>query len=306
LEDKSKPWKLITTLKEREIRNVKQAAKNRQKRGSRVRSIPDEADLELLRASEKQRREERKLKIIQERQEKVYNAELKRLEQATARKSMPAHQRDIERCIDILPKMWKRGAPPNVLNRVKDEMSTIWPITAKIEFADREVTELFKIRYTPLNRARGVNRAQYHALQMTTEPGEEEGTTIKKTVLLECLNPAWMGERFDPKFLRMVRTASSQAGFYMKWIYVPVGDAGQDEKPPSDLVTNFPVHYTQKNHDTCPFKSVASALHHLNKKQIASVVSCMATKYMYTPVDKQLNELGSIAQENDCDLLVTK
>jgi hypothetical protein len=51
---------------------------------------------------------------------------------------------------------------------------------------------------------------------------------------------------------------------------------------------------------------VASALHHLNKKQIASVVSSMATKYMYTPVDEQLNKLGSITQENDCDLLVTK
>jgi hypothetical protein len=239
---------LITTLKEREIRNLKQAAKNRRKRGSRVRSIPDEADLEL------QRHEERKLEIIQERQEKAYNEELTRLELATARKSMPAHQRDIERCIGILPQMWKRGAQPNVLNRVKDEMSTIWPITDKTEFADKEVTELFKIRYTPLNPSRGVDRAQYHALQMTTEPGgEEKGTTIKKTVLLERLKPIWMAERFDPKFLRMVRAASSRAGFYMKWIYVPVGDAQQDEKPPSDLVTNFPVHYTQKNHDTCLF-----------------------------------------------------
>jgi hypothetical protein len=106
--------------KGREIHNLKQAAKDRRKRGSRVRSIPDEADLELLRASKKQRREERKLKIIQERQEKAYNAELKRPGQATARKSMPVHQRDIERCIDILPQMWKRGARPNVLNRVKD------------------------------------------------------------------------------------------------------------------------------------------------------------------------------------------
>jgi hypothetical protein len=164
LEDKPKPWKLITTLKEREIRNLKQAAKDRQKRGSRVRSIPDKADLELLRASKKQRREERKLEIIQERQEKVYNAELKRLEQATVRKHTTVHQRDIERCMDILPPMWKRGAWPNVLNRVKDEMSTIWPITAKTEFADREVTELFKIRYTPLNPSRGVDMAQYHAL----------------------------------------------------------------------------------------------------------------------------------------------
>jgi hypothetical protein len=114
LEDKPKPWKLITTLKEREICNLKQAAKDRQKRGSRVRSIPDKAELESLRPSKKQRREERKLKIIQERQEKAYNAELKRLKLATARKSMPAHQREIKRCIDILPQMWKRGARPNV------------------------------------------------------------------------------------------------------------------------------------------------------------------------------------------------
>ena len=146
MEDKPKPWKVITTLKEREIRNLKQAAKDRQKRGSRVRSIPDKADLEALRASKEQRREERKLKIIQERQERASNAELTRLELATARESMPAHQRDIERCIDMLPQMWKTGARPNVLNRVKDEMSTIWPITAKTEFADRKVTELFKIR----------------------------------------------------------------------------------------------------------------------------------------------------------------
>jgi hypothetical protein len=190
-----------------------------------VRGILDEADLELLRAAKKKRWEARKLAIIQERQEKAYNVELARLDWATARKNMPVHQRDIERCMDILPQIWKRGARPNVLNRVKDEMSMIWPITAKAEFADREVTELFKIRYTPLNPARGVDRARYHALQMTTEPGEEEGATIKKMVLLERLHPIWMGQRFVPKFLRMVQTASSRAGFYMKWIYVSVGNA---------------------------------------------------------------------------------
>jgi hypothetical protein len=157
-EDKLKPWKLITTLKEREIRNLKQAAKDRRKRGSGVRGIRDEADLELLRAVKKQRREERKLRIIQERQDKAYNPELKRLEQVTSRKNMRVHQSDIERCMDILPQMWKRGARPNVLNRVKDEMSTIWHIRAKTEFADREVTELFKIRYTPLNPSHGVDR----------------------------------------------------------------------------------------------------------------------------------------------------
>jgi hypothetical protein len=108
-EDELKPWKLITTLKERKIRNLKQAAKDQRKRGCRVRGIPDEAELELLRAAKKQRREERKLKIIQERQEKAYNLELKRLERATAGKSMPVHQRDIKRCMDILSQTWKKS-----------------------------------------------------------------------------------------------------------------------------------------------------------------------------------------------------
>jgi hypothetical protein len=75
-EDKLKPWKLITTLKETEMRNLKQAAKNRWLRGLKERGIRDEADLEVLRAAKKQRREERKLKIIQEPEEKAYNAEL--------------------------------------------------------------------------------------------------------------------------------------------------------------------------------------------------------------------------------------
>jgi hypothetical protein len=124
-----------------------------------VRSLPDEAELEALRASKKQKQEERKLEILQERQERAHNAKLARLERATARASIPAHLRDIKRCIDILPQMWRKGAPPHVLNRVKDEMSTIWPISTKTEFADREVTELFKIRYTSVNHARGVDRA---------------------------------------------------------------------------------------------------------------------------------------------------
>jgi hypothetical protein len=70
---------LITTLKEKEIRKLKQAAKERRERGLRDRHIQDKGNLELLRAAKKQRREERKIKIVQEREEKAYNAELKRL-----------------------------------------------------------------------------------------------------------------------------------------------------------------------------------------------------------------------------------
>jgi hypothetical protein len=63
-----------------------------------------------LRASKKQKQVERKLEIIQERQERAHNAKLARLEQATARASIPKHLRDIERCIDILPQIWRKGA----------------------------------------------------------------------------------------------------------------------------------------------------------------------------------------------------
>jgi hypothetical protein len=185
-------------------------------------------------------------------------------------------------------------------------MSTIWPITEFTEFEDREVTQIFKIRYTPGNEKKKVPYDQYHALLMKTEPGEEEGTTVKKTKLLKRLTPIWIRQRFDAKFLRLVRTASLRPGMYMNWIYVPVGDAREDNKAPSDLLTNIQVHYTQKNHDTCLSKSVASALHHLNKKRIASVISSMATKKTYTPVDVQLNHLCSVAQEKDCKLLLTK
>ena len=82
-------------------------------------------------------------------------------------------------------------------------MSTTWPVMERTEVTDREVTEMFKIRYMPLNEARGVPFAQCHALQMTTKPGEEEGKPKKKTVLLKRLNPMWMSQRFDAKFLRM-------------------------------------------------------------------------------------------------------
>jgi hypothetical protein len=53
-------------------------------------------------------------------------------------------------------------------------MSMIWPFTEFTEFEDREVTETFKIRYTP----GGVLFNQYHALQVKTQP-VEEGTTVK-------------------------------------------------------------------------------------------------------------------------------
>jgi hypothetical protein len=193
--------------------------------------------------------------------------------------------------------MYPTAAVGYIIERVRDEMSTIWPITEFTESKDREVTEIFKIRCTPKKKREKVWFNQYHALQMTTKPGEE-CTRIKKTKLLTRLNPIWMKQQFDAKFLSLVQTASLRPGLYRTWIYVSVGDTPEGNKAPSNLVmTKFPVHYTQKNHDICLFKSVASALHHQSKKEIASVISSMATKHMYAPIDVQLNQLYYVAQE---------
>jgi hypothetical protein len=112
----------------KEIRNLKKAKKEQRKRGLRERQLPDKGDEELLRASKKQKREARKIEIEQEREAKAHDAELNRLQKATARKSLPVHQRDIERCLDILPQTWKKAARRNVIKRVQEQMSTIWPI----------------------------------------------------------------------------------------------------------------------------------------------------------------------------------
>ena len=300
---KKEPWKVLTKLNERDKRNLKKAAEERRDRGLRPRPS---TDLESLRAAKRQKRKERKEDIDMEREVRAEAAEVRRLEIATARARMPQNKRDIERCLDILPQTWKKGARKNVIERVKNEMATIWPITEKTEFVDQEITQIYKMRYTPKSEQKKVPFDQYHALIMKTQPGEEEGTTVKRTVLLKRLSPTWMKQRFDAKFLSLVQTASSRPGMYLKWIYVPVGDAREDDKAPSNLLTNIQVHYTQKNYDTCLSKSVASALHHLNKTRIASVISSMATKNTYAPVDVQLNHLCSVAQEKDWELLVTK
>jgi hypothetical protein len=48
-------------------------------------------------------------------------------------------------------------------------MSTIWPITKFTEFEDREVTQIFKVKYTPKNEKIKVPFDQYHALLMKTK-----------------------------------------------------------------------------------------------------------------------------------------
>jgi hypothetical protein len=302
-DDPQKAWKVLTKLNEQDKRNLKKAGDEQIARGLWQRQI---TNLESLRASKRQKREERKEDIDREQEGRAEAAEVRRLKIATARARMPKHRRDIKKCLDILPQIWKKGARKNVIERVKNEMSMIWPTTEFTEFEDREVTQIFKIRYTPKNEKKKVPYDQYHALLMKTEQGEEEDTTVKKTKLLKRLSPIWMRQRFDAKFRKFVQTASSRPGMFMKWIYVPSGDAGEDVKAPSNLLMNIQVHYTQKNHDTCLSKSMALALHHLNKKRISSFILCMATKYTYAPVEVQLNHLCLITQEKDCKLLLTK
>jgi hypothetical protein len=143
---------------------------------------------------------------------------------------------------------------------------------------------------------------QYEALQMKPVPRSK----AKKTVLVERLNPAWMRERFSSKFLQLVRTASQRKLTKDKWIHVPAGEARVGIVAPPNVITDVSVWYPQNHRQTCLFKSVASALHHLNKRYLASILSSIATKYVEKPVDEQLEELCSIAGKTHFGLLVTK
>ena len=73
----------------------------------------------------------------------------------------------------------------NVIERVRKEMNTMWQVAERTEYRDKEVMQMFNSRYTPESKQKKVPFDQFHALVMTTEPGEEEGTTVKKTTLLK-------------------------------------------------------------------------------------------------------------------------
>jgi hypothetical protein len=79
-----------------------------------------------------------------------------------------------------------------------------------------------------------------------------------------------------------------------------------DATAPTAITTDVQLHHPQNHHETCLFKSVASAMHHLQKKNLASVLSSIAMKYVEIPVTDQLTELCSVAEANQDDILVTK
>jgi hypothetical protein len=133
-----------------------------------------------LRASKRQKREERKEDIEREQEEKAEAAELRRLEIETAGARLSKHRRDRKKGLDILPQTWKKGVRKNVIERVRDEMSTIWPITKFTEFEDREVAQIFKIRYTPKSEKKKVPFDQYHALLMKTEQEKKKTQRSKR------------------------------------------------------------------------------------------------------------------------------
>ncbi len=196
-DDPNKAWKVLTKMNEQDRQNLKKAENERIARGLRPRQ---NTDLESLRAAKRQKREERKEEIGREQEARDEAAEVRRREIATERARMPKYKRDIEECLDILPQTWKKGVKKNVIERVRKEMNTMWPVTDRTEFIDKEVKQMFKIRYTPENKQKKVPFDQFHALVITTEPGEEEGTTVKKTVLLKRLSRIWIRHRSMQNF----------------------------------------------------------------------------------------------------------
>ena len=156
-DDKHKLWKVLTTLKERDRRNLKNSQIRRKLRGERRQNQEGDGKEVSAVAALVQKREERKIELEKKHGDAASKAELKRLEKATARASMSVPRREIEKCIDNLEQTWKKGARKNVIQRVQQDLSTMWPITSRTELnKEREWTQFFKIRYTPQSDVRGV------------------------------------------------------------------------------------------------------------------------------------------------------
>ena len=258
--------------------------------------------LELLAQKTEAERVQRKEDQAQKRKAKLGADELTKIRKAEALAKLPQDQQDIEKSLEILPQVFKKGAGRNLIQRVNNEIATFFPVTERTELTKKEVTQLAKIRYMRKDLNIGYLMNQYEALQMIPIPGKK----AKKTVRVERLNPGWMRERFTEKFLQLVRTVSKRRSTQYKWIHVPVGEARVEDKAPTEITTNVHVQYPQNDHQTCLFKSVASAMHYLLKKDLASALSSIATKYVDIPVTDQLNELCSVVEEKQDDVLVTK
>jgi hypothetical protein len=75
--------------------------------------------------------------------------ELERRRKEAAWAKLPPDQQDIERSLEILPQVFKKGARRNVIQRVIDEITSSFPVTETTELSVEEVMQLAKIRYMP-------------------------------------------------------------------------------------------------------------------------------------------------------------
>ena len=73
-----------------------------------------------------------------------------------------------------------------------------------------------------------------------------------------------------------------------------------------EMMSGIPIEYPQNNHDTCLFKSVASALHYLGHKDLGWYFSWVATKYIQKLLNEQLATLCDTAFARDPGIIVTK
>jgi hypothetical protein len=142
----------------------------------------------------------RKEELAKKPKEREGTDEVERIRKEVAWAKLSRDQQDIERSMEILPKVFKKGERRNVLQRVNDEIASFFPLTERTELSVEAITQLAKVRYMHKDLSIGYLMNQYEALQMIPIPGKK----AKKTVLVERLNPIWMQEWFTDKFLHLV------------------------------------------------------------------------------------------------------
>ena len=190
----------------------------------------------------------------------------------------------------------------NNVNQILDKKFPITDTTGETE--DKSVSQISHLKYFPpqsraftstersARKKAGLGRKGYEMHLSAYYQGlwiDKKGNSH----IVDELNHMWVRDVFAEPFVALVKkigkeeTETNVLLNHRKWFPVPLGDSNSREVSPS-LVVDVRVHYKQGAAQTCLFRSLASAFHHLGRKDTGSALASMAKKFCSLPAEEQL------------------
>ena len=102
------------------------------------------------------------------------------------------------------------------------------------------------------------------------------------------LNPGWVQTRFHPVFLQICKMNPGTP------FPIPCGDNEFHEYPNIELVSNYPIMYTQGSKSYCFAYSIGSAFKFLGYREAAYEIVQKPTRYKNLPITESMNYVSNI------------